>query len=168
MAIADMKETLVSKGVQYHQLVCFKIADEEYAIKITDIQEVVRVPKITPLPQVPDFVLGVINLRGYVITVFDLRKKLHLPAKAFDNKTKIVVAKIKETMFSMIVDEILENTTLDQSQIDPAPSVKMKIPRDCVSGLGELEGRMITILNLDKIHEEIRTELGCDRKKTDL
>ncbi len=142
------------------QLVCFKLADEEYAIKITDIQEVIRVQRITPLPQMPEFVLGVINLRGYVISVFDLRKKLHLPAKNFDNKTKIVVAKIEERMFSMIVDEILENVTLEQDRIDPAPTVKMKINRECVLGLGELEGRMITILNLEKIHEEVSTELG--------
>lgn len=159
----SMEEINQSSGVvsgERQQLVCFKLADEEYAIKITDIQEVIRVQRITPLPQMPEFVLGVINLRGYVISVFDLRKKLHLPAKGFDNKTKIVVAKIDERMFSMIVDEILENVTLEQNQIDPAPTVKMKINRECVLGLGELEGRMITILNLEKIHEEVSAEIG--------
>lgn len=158
----EEKEVLNNlENEERHQLVCFKLAEEEYAIKITDIQEVIKIQTITPLPQMPEWVLGVINLRGYVISVFDLRKKLHLQSKAFDDHTKIVVARVGELSFGMIVDEILENITLGQSKIDPAPTVKMKINRECVLGVGSLEGRMITILNLEKINEEIKNELDC-------
>jgi len=142
------------------QLVCFKLGDEEYAFDIMDIQEVVRVQEMTHIPQLPDFVLGVLNLRGNIISVFDLRKKLHLPVKPFDNNTKIVVAKVEESVFSMVIDEILENVTLERANIDPAPNVKMQISRECISGLGALDGRIITILDLTKIHEDIKKELG--------
>lgn len=142
------------------QLVCFKLGGEEYAFDIMDIQEVVRVQEMTHIPQLPDFVLGVLNLRGNIISVFDLRKKLHLPVKPYDNNTKIVVAKVDESIFSMVIDEILENVTMERSGIDPAPNVKMKISRDCIAGLGALEGRIITILDLGRIHDEIKKELG--------
>ena len=142
------------------QLVCFKLAEEEYAFDIMDIQEVVRVQDIIYIPQVPDFVLGVLNLRGNIISVFDLRKKFHLQVKPFDHNTKIVVAEVEESIFSMVIDEILENVTIESANIDPAPNVKMQISRDCIAGLGALEGRIITILNLAQIHEDIKKELG--------
>ena len=141
------------------QLVCFKLADEEYAVSITDIQEVIRIGKITHIPQTPAFALGVINLRGNIVSVFDLRVRLKLAAKPFDHGTKIIVANVEGEVFSFIADEILENVTLDNSQIDMAPSVKMNIDQECVAGLGELEGRMITILNLKKVHEDIKKEM---------
>jgi purine-binding chemotaxis protein CheW len=141
------------------QLVCFKLADEEYAVRIIDIQEVIRVGHITPIPQVPPFALGVINLRGNIVSVFDLRSKLRLQQKEFNHSTKIIVANVEGEVFSFIVDEILENVTLDASQIDSAPDVKMTIDKDCVAGLGELQGRMITILNLKKVHETIKKEM---------
>ncbi len=141
------------------QLVCFRLANEEYAVPITDIQEVIRIQKIAPLPQVPAFCLGVINLRGSVISVFDMRKKLHLPDKGFDENTKIIVASVDDVVFSMVVDEILENIKLEPSQVDKAPTIKMKIDKECVAGLGELDGRMITILDLKKVHQDIRKQI---------
>ena len=148
----EMLETTV-------QLVCFKLADEEYAVKITDIQEVIRIGHITHIPQTPSFSLGVINLRGNIVSVFDLRAKLKLPQKAFDNNTKIIVANVEGEVFSFVVDEILENVTLEHNQIDATPSIKITIDRECVAGLGELEGRMITILNLKRVHEDVKKEM---------
>ncbi len=145
-----------------YQLVSFKLAEEEYAFKITDIQEVIHVQAIRGIPQMPEFILGVINLRGNVISVFDLRKKLHLPAKEFDDKTKIVVTKVDDTIISLVVDEIMENITLTQSQVEPAPNVKMKINKECIAGLGKLKGKLITILNLEKIHEEIIADVDIN------
>lgn len=141
------------------QFVCFKLASEEYAVPIIEVQEVIRIQKITPLPQTPKFCLGVINLRGNVISVFDMRKKMKLGEKQFDGTMKIIVARVEEEVFSMVVDEILENVKLEPRQIDVAPAVKMKVEKDCIAGIGELEGRMITILNLKKVHQDIKNEM---------
>ncbi len=141
------------------QLVCFKLAEEEYSVKITDIQEVIRIGHITHIPQTPHFTLGVINLRGNIVSVFDLRSKLKLPQKPFDHNTKIIVANVDGEVFSFVVDAILENVTLESNQVDAAPTVKMTIDNECVAGLGELEGRMITILNLKRVHEDIKKEM---------
>lgn len=142
------------------QLVCFKLADEEYAVDITRVQEVIRVQKITPVPQMPDFVLGVVNIRGNVVPVFDLRKKFHLGLKPFDDLTKILVITINNVLISFIVDEILDNIKLEQNHIDPAPNVKMEIERECVRGVGLIDERMVVILDLNKIDEGINKEIA--------
>ena len=155
-----MQEEKIINSDSMIQLVCFKLAEEEYAVNIIDIQEVIRVKKITHIPQTPNFALGVINLRGNIIPVFDLRTWLKLPQKGFDHKTKIIVANIGgNQVFSLLVDAVIENVTLGHSQIDAAPSIKMSVNKECVTGLGELEGRMITILNLKKVHEGIKKEM---------
>ncbi len=147
------------------QFVCFKLANEEYAVRIIDIQEVNRVQMITHIPQMPKFVLGVINIRGSVISVFDLRIKFNLADVAFSEKTKIVVAEVGSVSFSFIVDEILENIKLSKSKIDPAPSVASNIDKDCVVGIGELEGRMVTIIDLGKLQEDVIREIGVGNTK---
>lgn len=154
-----MEENKQIENLDSTQFVCFKLATEEYAVKIIDIQEVIRIGHITRIPQVPPFSLGVINLRGNIVSVFDLRSKLKLQQKPFDNNTKIIIANVEGEVFSFIVDQILENITLENSQIDSAPSVKMAVDKECVAGLGELEGRMITILNLKKVHEDVKKEM---------
>jgi len=141
------------------QLVCFKLAEEEYAVEIVRVQEVNRVQKITPVPQMPEFVLGVVNIRGSVVPVFDLRTKFGLPIKPVDNKTKIMVINVDNIFMSFIVDEILDNIKLDCAQIDPAPNVKMQISKECVHGVGLQANRMIVILDLDKINEEINNDI---------
>jgi len=142
------------------QLVCFKLADEEYALKITDIHEVIRLKAITHIPQTPAFALGVINLRGSIIAVFDLRFWLKRPCRPFDHDTRIIVASVDGgQIFSFVVDAVSENMTLEHAQIDPAPLVKLSVDKECVDGLGELQGRMITILNLKKVHDGFKKEM---------
>lgn len=142
------------------QFVCFKLANEEYAIDIQLIQEVVKVPKITNIPQMPDFCLGVINSRGIIIPVFDLRKKFRLPDKEFTHETRILVAMIGSVPVSVVVDCVLDNVMFDMAQVDPAPTVKMNISREYVQGLGELEGRMIVMLDFEKMHDSILQDIG--------
>jgi len=141
------------------QFVCFKLANEEYAIDIQLIQEVVKIPKITDIPQMPSFCLGVINSRGNIIPVFDLRRKFKLPNREFSSETRILSASIDGTMISLVVDQVLDNVKFDMSLVDPAPTVKMNIDREYIHGLGELENRMIVILDLEKMHEHMMKEI---------
>lgn len=142
------------------QFVCFKLSNEEYAIDIVSLQEVIRVPRITPVPQMPLFAMGVINIRGNVVATFDLRRLFHLPEKEFDANTKVLVVNVNYALISFVVDEILDNVKLEASQIDPTPTVKMKINRYCIQGLGALDGRMIAILDLPKVHGVIKDEIA--------
>lgn len=154
----DYGQTAAENG-EIKQFVCFKLADEEYAIYIKLIQEVLNVQKITPIPQMPEFCLGVINSRGNIIPVFDLRKKFHLSDREFRSETRILVAVIDNVTISFIVDEVLDNVKFDMTKIDPAPTVRMNIDREYIEGLGELKGRMIIILDLIKMHDFIKKEI---------
>ena len=141
------------------QLVCFMFADEQYAVDIKDVQAVIRVQKITYVPQMPDFVLGVINIRGNIIPVFDLRRKFGLREKAFNDNTKMIVVDIDASQICFIVDEILDNIKIGTSRVVPAPNVKMKVNRECIQGIGKLEGRMIIVLDLKELHNSILEDI---------
>ena len=154
--MSDVKE---DKSAKLVQVVCFKLAEEEYAIDITRVQEVIRMQTITEVPQMPEFVLGVVNIRGKVVPVFDLRLKFKLKQKSFDDLTKILVVSVNDNLISFIVDEILDNIKLDASVIDQAPTVKMEIERDCVKGVALLDERMITILDIDRVNDGVNAEI---------
>lgn len=148
---------------QLLQLVCFNLADEEYGIDINCVQEVIRVQRITPIPQMPPSVLGVINIRGNIVPVFDLRRQFGLPEKPFGEATKILVMRLGKITLSIIVDRILDNLKLEAPQIDPAPEVRLKIDKECINGLGQTGDRMIIIINLAAIDRMLRKEIGAKR-----
>jgi purine-binding chemotaxis protein CheW len=142
------------------ELVCFMLAGEEYAVDINRVQEVIKVPKITPVPQMPDFVLGAINIRGSIVSVFDLRKRFNLAEKAADAQSKLLVLNTGGALFAVIVDSVRENIKLDADAVDPAPEVKMNMSRACIRGLGQLGSRMLIILDAGAVNESIRTGIG--------
>ncbi|MBU0650772.1 chemotaxis protein CheW [bacterium] len=146
-------------GEEVYQFVCFKMGSEEYALDITDVQEVIRYKQITPVPQMPDFTLGVVNIRGSVIPVFDIRKKFRLPEKPVDSFSRIVVVRVNDVNISFIVEEMLDNIKFRKSQIDPVPPVKMAIDKSCIKGIGEFTDRMVIILDLKNIHIEIKKSI---------
>lgn len=147
-------------GKRTKQFVCFKLANEEYAIDIRCIQEVVKPSKITRIPQMPPFLLGVINNRGNIIPVFDLRKKIHLADQAFNSDTRFLVATVEHVTISLVVDRVLDNVKFDMDKVDPAPQVKMSMDHDHIHGLGDLDGRMIVILDLEKIHASVMKDIS--------
>lgn len=152
----------MSRGLEHQQLaeerlqlVCFKLANEEYAIDITRIQEVVKIDMITEIPQIPEFALGIVNVRGNIVPVFDLRKLYGLGDKAFNEKSRLLILRHNGKLVSVVVDEILDTLKLDKKKIDPPPAVEMKIKSGCVKGLGMLDHRIIIILELDPMLQEI-------------
>lgn len=149
------------------QLVCFKLAEEQYAMDIISVHEVIRWQKITPVPQMPDFVLGVVNIRGSVVPVFDLRIKFGLPCKEFDDKTKILVVNMNNVLVSVVVDEILDNVKVPLDNVDPAPNVKLRIERECVRGLALKDERMIIVLEPDRLGDSINSAIH-EEKDADL
>ncbi len=157
------EENISSVSSEVLQLVCFKLAEEEYAVDITSVQEVIRVSALTPVPQMPDFVLGVINVRGSIIPVFDLRKEFRLPEKEMDDQSKIIILNVRDVSFGIIADHILDNVKLDKNLVDPAPEVKLRMNRECIKGLGEIGKRMIIILNLAKVSEVINSAIDGHR-----
>lgn len=133
------------------QLVSFMIGSEEFAINILSVQEINRMLQITKVPNAPAFVSGVVNLRGKVIPVIDLRTKLGLPIKEFDKNTRIVVVEVKDKTVGFIVDAVKEVLRIPTNITEPPPELVTGINSEFIMAVGKLEDRLITLIDIEKV-----------------
>lgn len=135
------------------QLVSFNIGTEEFGVDILKVQEINRMVDITKVPQAPGYVEGVINLRGKVIPIIDLRKRFSLELKEADKNTRIVVVDIGGNILGMIVDSVSEVLRLPANTIEPPPELVTGINSEYISGVAKLEDRLLIFLDLSKVVE---------------
>lgn len=121
------------------QLCAFRVGGEEYAIDIMRIREIVPPQKVTPVPRAPEFIEGVVNLRGAIVPVVDLRKRFGLPATPPGRTTKLVIALVARRLVGLLVDRVAEVVRLPRSELKPAPSMPGKGPRIFVGVCGPPE-----------------------------
>jgi len=133
------------------QLVVFKLGREEYAVSILQVQEIKRVSDITRVPHAPDYISGVINLRGSVLPVIDLKKRLGLPAQEYTADTRIVIVRIEDIAVGMIVDAVSEVTAISRENIEAPQVVAGGVAADYLEGIGKQDGRLIILLDLEAI-----------------
>ena len=133
------------------QLVSFNIGSEEFGVDILKVQEINRMVDITHVPQAPHFVEGVINLRGKVIPIVDLRKRFNLEMKDYDKNTRIVVVDINGNIMGMIVDAVSEVLRLQASTIEPPPDIVTGVNSEYIKGVAKLENRLLIFLDLSKV-----------------
>ncbi len=133
------------------QLVSFNIGTEEFGVDILKVQEINRMVEITKVPQAPHYVEGVINLRGKVIPIVDLRKRFDLELKEYDKNTRIVVVDIGGNIMGMIVDAVSEVLRLSTSTIEPPPEIVTGINSEYIKGVAKLDDRLLIFLDLSKV-----------------
>ncbi len=133
------------------QLVSFNIGSEEFGVDILKVQEINRVVEITRVPQAPHYVEGVINLRGKVIPIVDLRKRFNLEEKEYDKNTRIVVVDISGNIMGMVVDSVSEVLRLPANTIEPPPEIVANINSEYIKGVAKLEDRLLIFLDLSKV-----------------
>lgn len=133
------------------QLVIFKLGREEYGVSILQVQEIKRITEITRVPHTPEYIKGVINLRGSVLPVLDLKKRLNLPQQVSTEDARIIIVKVQEISVGMIVDEVSEVMTINQENIDSPDVVAGSVSANYLSGVGKIENRLLILLNLETI-----------------
>lgn len=133
------------------KLVIFKLADEEFGAPIHQVYEILRLVEITRVPRAPKFIEGVINLRGKVIPVLDLRRRFDLPMTVPPEQQRIMEVEVEGQIIGMIVDAVTEVISLPADAIEPPPPMIADIGGDYLTGVGKLPGRIIILLNFDKI-----------------
>jgi len=133
------------------QLVSFKIGDEEFGVDILKVQEINKMMQITKVPNSPEFVDGVVNLRGRIIPVIDIRARLNLPRKEHDKNTRIIVVEIEGKTIGFIVDEVNEVLRIPESITEPPPEMVAGIDSSYITAVGKLEDRLLILLELEKI-----------------
>jgi purine-binding chemotaxis protein CheW len=137
------------------QLVSFHLGEELFGIDILRVQEINRMVDITRVPQAPTYCEGVINLRGKVIPVIDLRIKFDLPVAERDKNTRIVVCDVDGGIVGMLVDAVDEVLRIPGTTIEPAPSVVTSIHSEYIQGVAKLDGRLLIFLDIAGIADEV-------------
>ena len=138
------------------QLVTFRLGEEEYGVDILKVHEINRMMDITSVPNAPNCIEGVINLRGKVIPVINLRRKFGLPHKQADARSKIVVVDIG-TSAGMIVDSVSEVLRISSDIVEPPPLMTTGVNSEYIRGVGKLKDRLLILLDIEKL-------LGAEEK----
>ncbi len=133
------------------QWVTFCMDGETYGINVMQVQEVLRVPDIAPVPGAPDYVLGIVNLRGNVVTVLDTRKRFGLMQKENDDSTRIVIVEAGEQVVGILVDSVAEVVYLHASEIESTPSVSNDDSSKYIQGVCNHENKLLILVDLDKL-----------------
>lgn len=134
------------------QLVGFIVGEEEYTVPILSIQEIIKPIGWTRVPQTPDYVLGVFNLRGNVIPLIDLRRRFGLPSKKHTEDTRFIVMLNNDEIAGFVIDNLTEAIRLNKKDIDPAPESMLE-EKSLIEGVGKQKDRILTILKVDKLLE---------------
>lgn len=133
------------------QWVSFKLAGETYGVNVMQVQEVLRYTEIAPVPGAPQYVIGIVNLRGNVVTVIDARFRFGLPAGEVTDNTRIVILEADKHVIGILVDSVAEVVYLRQSEIETAPNVGNEESARFIQGVCHKNNELLILIELDKL-----------------
>lgn len=139
------------KAIQERKYIVFKLLDEEYGVEVQQVRSIERMQKITRVPQTPEFVKGIMNLRGVVTPVIDLKTRFGLGQETRTETTRIIIVAVDDMEVGLIVDAANDVIDIRQDAIEPPPEVVGGIKAAYVDGVAKLEDRLLILLNLDKV-----------------
>ena len=145
------------EDTQKDKYLTFRIASEDYGIAIANVTEIIGIQNITEIPEMADYIKGVINLRGKVIPVMDIRLRFKLPPREYDERTCIVVVEIDGTSVGLVVDTVNEVADIPEEQVEPAPKSKRK-GGSYIQGIGKIGQEVKILLDINRILYEDELE----------
>lgn len=150
-SINHSKQTTHAQGNEQLQLVSFTVGEELFAVDILRVQEINRMMALTKVPQSPEGVEGVINLRGRIIPVLDLRKQFGFPQSERTEHTRIVVVEVRSQTIGFVVDSVHEVMRIQSNIVEPNPRFGVSINSSYVSGVAKLEDQLLILIELDNL-----------------
>ena len=147
----DIKGASQGKSEELIQLVSFTIGDEEFGVDILKVQEINRMLAVTRVPNSPEYIDGVINLRGKVIPIIDLRRRFQMERKEHDKNTRIVVVELSGKVVGFVVDAVSEVMRIPKSVTEPPPPIVAGIDAEYITAVAKLEDRLLILLDLEKV-----------------
>jgi len=147
----DIKNAAQGKSEELLQLVSFNIGGEEFGVDILKVQEINRMLEVTRVPNAPEYVDGVINLRGKVIPIIDLRRRFQMERKEPDKNTRIVVVELQGKVVGFVVDAVREVLRIPKSVTEPPPPIVAGVNAEYITAVGKLEDRILILLDLEKV-----------------
>ncbi|WP_199710824.1 chemotaxis protein CheW [Noviherbaspirillum cavernae] len=140
------------------EALAFKLGSEEYGINILKVQEIRGYDAVTKIANAPEFIKGVVNLRGVIVPIVDMRIKFNLGTPTYDQFTVVIILNIGERVVGMVVDSVSDVITLPAEQIKPAPEMGTALNTDYLIGLGTIDQRMVILVDIDRLMSS--TEMG--------
>lgn len=153
-AMPSTHEEIALRRNDVLQVVSFRLGHEEYAIEIQKVKEIILLEGITRVPQMPEFIEGILNLRGLVIPVFDLRKRFGLPEAERSEHSRIVVTRLEGRLAGIIVDAVSQVMKLPRSSIQPPPETIAHFAGSYLQGVGKTQERMLLLLDIERVLQE--------------
>lgn len=155
-----------SQKEDLRQFVSFVVGGEEFGVNILTVQEIIRPTDITRVPHAPDFVEGVINLRGRILPVIDLRTRFGFPEREQDEDMRIILVEIGDQTVGFMADSVREVMRVDVTSIEPAPELAVGIDAGYLRGVAKLEERLLILLDLESLLSDAEEELleGLDEE----
>lgn len=153
------------KIVQKREFLAFTLGREEYCIDILKVQEIRGYETVTPIPNTPSYMKGVVNLRGLIVPIIDLRIKLELETVAYDQFTVVIILSIRGRIVGVVVDSVSDVVALAAEEIKEAPQLGAAIKIDYIDGLVTIEERMLIIIDIEKLatmEEIVRVEQALE------
>ncbi len=144
----------VEQNLSEHQYLTFWIDGQLFAIPASDVAQIVGMQQITPVPEYPQYAKGIINLRGEIIPVIDVRLRFHRKEADYGERTCIIIVSIMEQPVGFIVDTVEEVSDIDDAQISPPPKVSGDITNVYLNGIAQLEGKLILLVDTERILNE--------------
>ena len=133
------------------QWVVFTVGEERFGVTATQVQEIVRYPEVTLVPDMPRFVKGVMNLRGKIIPLMDLQERFGLPGAVEDSSRRVVVAMFGEQFVGLVVHSVIGVVRIPAEAIEALPATLPKVESEYISGVGKISGKLVVLLNLDRM-----------------
>lgn len=142
-------EESTSRNNDRNQIVIFQLGAEEYAVDITQSKEILKLSKITPVPNTPDFVRGVVNLRGQIVPVVDLRRRFNIEGNS--DKERIITVEVNDSLIGLVVDYVNEVLWYNMDELEPAPEVEGGIKQEFIKGVVKRGERLLVLINLNRM-----------------
>ena len=146
-AVAEKKATSIHEG----KYLTFVLGSEEYGIEIIKVREIIGIMDITTVPQTPDYMKGVINLRGKVIPIIDLRLKFSMQEEEHTQETCVIVVEVNNTQIGIVVDSVSEVQDINGSEIEEPPDLGQGIDTNFIIGMGKVKEKIIILLDIEKV-----------------
>ena len=153
-ALHKEKKSAIMSESSSRQYVTFAIGDEMYGVDVIKAQEVLNLADITRIPNTMNFMKGVIDLRGRIVPLIDMRIKFNIPEKPYDQKTVIIIAEIRGLLCGLIVDSVSDVVSMALDDIEDTPHFSAEVDRDSVIGIGRCGNRLVIVLDADRLLTE--------------
>ena len=148
---ATPSASTVDEAISAHEFLAFTLGKEEYGIHILKVQELRGYEEPTRIANAPDFIKGVVNLRGIIVPIVDMRIKFSLGTPTYDQFTVVIILNIAGRVVGMVVDSVSDVITLSPEQVKPAPEMGTALNTDYLIGLGTIDQRMLILVDIDKL-----------------